>query len=414
MKLPSLRSNILSLGAVQVGNSLVPFLAIPYVTRILGAESYGQVVWVQVIMIFGAICVDFGFGWSVTRDISAHRDDARFVSRLSADVWALQWGLLVVFSIGVLVVALLFGHSTDLELYAAGLSIVIGQVLFPTWLFQGLEALRAMAVIQLLSKIISLPILFLGVEGPNDRVWVLLFWGSSAVGAGVIGIFWILRHRLVILVLPKWSGISKLLRDGVGLFLTRILVSTYTTFVPLAVGWWAGSTQLAYFNLADRLRQAVQSVLSPVSQALFPRMSWLFEHDERSARVLLYKSAILMIAISGFAGAILSLGADQWMTALGGVEFIEGSETLKWLAWVPLVVAMSNLMGIQIMLPRGMTGPFSRILALASAGSLMLLYPFIDGSGAQGGAKLVFLVEFAVTVSMGFYLWRNWWAEIKK
>lgn len=408
MSLTRLRNNILALGAVQVGNFLVPLLALPYLARVLGAHSYGQVVWVQTVMMFGAIWVDFGFGWSATREISAHRHDAERVARLSANVWAVQWFLCLVFALAVLVVAQWQAPEDDWILYAAGLGLVLGQVLLPLWLFQGLEVLRDMAIIQLAGKVLALPMVFVWVEGPQDQVWALLFFSASSVLAGVFALAWVLHRRLVLPVRPQWSGMCVALKESWVLFSSRALISLYTTMMPLAVGWWAGPVQLAYFNLADRFRQAVQALLMPVSQALFPRMSWLFEHDPLAARGLLRKSALGMGALTCLAGAVLWLGAEAWMVALGGDDFAQGASVLRWLAWVPLVVAMSNLMGMQFMLPRGMNRPFSLILGLASVVSLLLMYPMIGQAGAHGAAQLVLLVECVVTGAMALYLWHTW------
>jgi O-antigen/teichoic acid export membrane protein len=408
MSLPSLRNNILSLGAVQVGNFLVPLLVLPYLARVLGSQSYGQVVWVQTVMLFGAIWVDFGFGWSATREISAHRQDTHRVIRLAANVWALQWGLLFVFAITVLALAWLWAQQGAWILYAAGLGLVLGQVLLPVWLFQGLEALRNMAIIQLVSKVLTLPLLYVWVQGPQDQVWTLLFFSASSVLAGVLALGWVLHQGLVLPVKPQFSGMWVELKEGSVLFSSRALISLYTTLVPLAVGWWAGPVQLAYFNVADRFRQAVQALLAPVSQALFPRMSWLFEHDPGAARSLLRKSAIGMGALSALAGVVLWAAAEMCMTTLGGNDFTQGATVLRWLACVPFVVAMSNLMGVQVMLPSGMNKPFTLILGMASVLSLVLLYPMINHAGAQGAAQLVLLVECVVTGAMALYLWRQW------
>jgi O-antigen/teichoic acid export membrane protein len=93
---------------------------------------------------------------------------------------------------------------------------------------------------------------------------------------------------------------------------------------------------------------------------------------------------------------------------LGGIGFAQGATVLRWLAWVPCVVAVSNLLGVQVMLPRGLNRPFTLILGMASMLSLALLYPMIDHGGAQGAAQLVLLVECVVTGAMALYLWRKW------
>ena len=405
--LPRLRSNILALGAVQAGNFVVPLLALPYLARTLGAEGYGQMVWVQTIMLFGVLWVDFGFGWSATRNISMHRHDALHVSQVFSSTWAVQWLLAAFFVLGS-VLAILVLQVAHPWMYMAGLGMVIGQVLMPLWLFQGLEALRSAAVIQLAGKLLTLPLVFVWVRGPDDQLWALLFYSASSVVVGLFSLLWIRYQGWVHWRRPSAHSIWQSLYEASMLFFSRALISLYTTLVPLAVGWWAGATELAYFNLADRMKSVVQALLTPVSQALFPRMSWLFQNDTAQARDLLRKTGWGMGLLSGLAGVVLSIGAQPLMVLIGGEAFSKGATVLQWLAFVPCVVALSNLMGVQIMLPLGLSRAFTLILGMASALCLLGLFPMISQEGAAGAAQLVLLVECIVTVSMAVFLARRW------
>ena len=406
MVIPRLSHNIMALAAVQAGNLLVPMLALPYLARVLGAESYGQVVWVQTIMLFGTIWIDFGFGWSATRAISTHRNNPSYVAHLFADTWAVQWVLAVLFAVATLISVCAFVEvNSTLHLYLVGLGIVFGQVLLPMWLFQGLEALREIAIIQLLGKLVTLPLVFFWVTDARDVLGAMMFFSASALITGGASLAWIYHRQLVRMVKPEFGGMRRALLSGAMLFSSRALISLYTTLVPLAVGYWAGATQLGYFNLADKLRTVVQTLLAPVSQALFPRMSWLFQNDASRAYDLARKFGVGLTVVSGLAGLILIVSADSLMVLLGGADFSHGSDVLRWLAFVPAVVVLSNLMGVQIMLPRGLNQPFTIILALASVLSLLGLYPMVNHGQAIGAAQLVFAVECFVTGSMAVYLW---------
>lgn len=404
---PRLRHTIMALGVVQAGNFLVPLLVLPYLARVLGAEVYGQMIWVQTVMLFGVIWVDFGFGWSTTREISSHRDDLARIDRLFSNVWAVQWCLAVIFVLGsIFFVGYLSKDSSQMRLYIAGLGVVLGQVLLPIWLFQGLEALREVAVIQLISKLLVFPLIFLLVNGPQDVILALAIFSVSTLLAGALSLVWIYQRKLINWVHPDLFGMRSALRDGALLFSSRALISLYTTLVPLAVGYWAGPVQLAYFNLADKLRTVVQAMFTPVSQAVFPRMSWLFQQDTSAAYTLIRKLLLGMGISSGLGCCVLWVGAAELMLLLGGEEFLHGASILRWLAFVPLLVILSNVMGVQIMIPQKMNKPFTAILAIASFFSFLVLYPAVKLGGAIGAAQVVLGVECMVTVSMAIYLWR--------
>lgn len=408
MPLPRLRDNILALSVVQAGNYLVPLLALPYLARVLGAQAYGEVVFVQTVMMFAILVVDFGFSWSATRDIAAARSDRSKISVLFANTWGLQWLLLAVVTLAMgLVIWRLPALHAHGALYAVGLGMVLGQVLFPVWLMQGLEALKAAAVAQVLGKASALPCLLVWVRGPQDQLGAMAFFSLSSVLTGLGALWWIHRRRWVQWQWPSWQGVRQAFAHGAWVFGSRVSISLYTTAVPLAVGLWAGPAQLAAFSLADKVRAVVQSLLTPVAQALFPRMSYLFQADRSAAHALLFRSAWVVGALSLAAGVVVWWFADDIMLLLGGADFAQTGGILRWLALVPFVVAGSNLLGVQVMLPRGMNRAFAAILTAASMLSLLGLYPAVLWDGAHGAAQLVLCVECVVTLSMAVYLWRD-------
>jgi PST family polysaccharide transporter len=47
-----LRHNIASLSALQAAHLLVPLVTLPYLTRVLGADGFGAVAFVQAVMTY--------------------------------------------------------------------------------------------------------------------------------------------------------------------------------------------------------------------------------------------------------------------------------------------------------------------------------------------------------------------------
>lgn len=402
---PSLRRNILYLGAGQLAQLLTPLLTLPHLARSLGVEGFGEMAWVLLTMQLGVLWVDFGFGWSVTRDIAAHRADRARISALAINTWMVQAGLGLVFAVGVLWVALLWAPSGHGGLYAAGLTMVLGQVLMPLPLFQGMEWMQALVGFQLVGKLFSLVLILTQVTGPQDLAGAIVYTGIAPVLSGLLSIIWLFWQRRIDWHAPQCSAMRKLLIESFLLFVSQGLISTYNLLIPLGVGWWAGPVELAWFNLADRLRKAVQATISPICQALFPRMSWLAQHNPAMSRHYVRLMLLALGAPALLAGVVLWVGAPTWMAWLGGPEFAGAVPALRWLAFIPLLVLLSHIMGVQIMLPRHMNRPFTAILSLASLTSLLLMRPMIEAGASLGAAQLLLAVEVLVTLCMFVYLY---------
>lgn len=407
-RLPSLRSNVLALGMVQASNYIIPLLLLPFLTRVLGAESYGRVVFAQVLMTYALLVVDFGFSWSATRHVSANRAEPLVTSRIFMATWTAQWILFLIF-LGILFL-LVFSVERlreDFWLYAGAVLSVLGSLLFPVWFLQGLELLKIVAVAQLLIRIFGLVPVFLLVSQPSHGLRFLIITGVISILGGILVLFWMHCKKLLIWKVPQWIEVSTALRNGKSLFGARLSISFYTNLVPLALGWIVGPVALALFNVADKLRSAGQGLMGPVSQALFPRMIHLVTTDKAAAFTLLKQSIGLTAVIGGSASLLLWLFADWLVFLLTGHEFMEAAFILRWLAPIPLIIGLSNIFGVQIMLPNLMTKPFNFILVLAALIGSSLIWPMATLYGAIGAAQTILIVEFFVTATMGLFLYKK-------
>ncbi len=388
-----------------MGSYFIPLVTLPYLTRVLEPEGYGRVAFVLVGMSLLMLLVDYGFSWSGTREIAACRTDRQRVSVIFAGTWAAQWCLVA--GAAILLFATVAMSATlraDSVLYAVGFLQVIGNVLFPMWLFQGLEQLKVAAMIQLLSRLGTLPLMVLLVRSPEDLAGAVAFHAVGPLLSGILAVVWLMRTRTVKWQWPNRAGIVGALRVGADMFLGKAAVAVYTAAVPLVLGALAGPAQVGYFVLADRVRNLVQSLLAPISQALFPRLSFLFRTDATQGQALLRRSALITLGIAGAAGVAVFTLAEPIVELLAGLDYAPAATVMRWMAFVPLAVAMSNLLGVQVMIPKGMGRPFSVILSGGALLSIALMYSLIGTARAVGAAQLVLIVEAAVAGAMLVYL----------
>jgi len=395
------------MGVVQISNYVIPLITLPYLTRVLGAESFGKVAFAQVVMAYFVLLVDFGFSWSATRNVAANRNNPKEINRIFAATWAAQWFLVLIAALVAFVLVTLIDRlRPDAPLYAAGFITVIATALFPVWFLQGVERLQVVAVLQLITRSIGVLPIFLIVQQANDAIWVLIIQGGFAMMAGVLSLWWMHRQALVEWCRPSWREVRSALLEGGAFFGSRVSISLYTALVPLVLGWIAGPAVLAHFNLADKLRSAAQSLLTPLSQALFPRLSYLVSQGGDAAYTLIKRSALVVTFIAGSASVTLWLLAEWLVVLVGGLDFAPAAQVLRWLAPLPLVIGLSNLLGVQIMLPHRLNRAFNTILTSAAAISLLLIWPMVLHLGALGAAQTMLLVELWVTGSMTVTLWR--------
>jgi PST family polysaccharide transporter len=361
----------------------------------------------QVILGYFGILTDWGFPISATRKVAALRDDRDGLSQVFLSIWAAQW-LLAAVSIVLLLLLIAFVpyFRENARYYFYGLGTIVGSVMFPVWLLNGLERMKQVAWIQISARLTAVPLIFILLQTPEDAPLMIAISAGTGFVAGALTIYWINTNLGMIWVVPTFRQVVGELTEANTLFLSTIWISLYTSVTPAILGMIAGPVAVGYFALADKIRQFVQSALAPVFQAMFPRMSYLFASNVPEARELLKRSAALIVGTSALASLMLWLFADTIIILLAGGQFSKATSVLRWLAPLPFIISLSNLFGIQIMLPNHFTQAFNRILLTASIMSLCLIVPFIQWKGVEGASINTFLTESFVTLSMAFYLWR--------
>ena len=78
-----LLKNTLMLYVLQFSTYFFGFIVVPYETRVLGPTIFGLVGAATAAMIYFQNVIDFGFILSGTADVSLHREDKTYLSRLS-------------------------------------------------------------------------------------------------------------------------------------------------------------------------------------------------------------------------------------------------------------------------------------------------------------------------------------------
>ena len=139
----TLLENILSLGVVQGLNYILPLITIPYLVRVLGPEMYGLTSFAISFITIFTLITNYGFNFSATKDISINKKYHTKVSQIFSKVIFIKT---VLFFICFLFLVLLINYfdrfSINSKIYYLSFGIVLGQVITPLWLFQGLEKMK--------------------------------------------------------------------------------------------------------------------------------------------------------------------------------------------------------------------------------------------------------------------------------
>jgi len=393
--------NAASLYIIQFANYIIPLIMVPYLVRVLEPAGYGAVAFAQGFINYLMLFVEYGFNWSATRKISVHREDRQAVNHAAFHVWAAK-GLLSLLGLGVLLLLITLVPKLK-EVYLLLLALygmVLGNVLFPTWLFQGMERMMAISVINLGMKVAVLVGVFTLVHRPEDAVLYAGLMGGGFLGAGLVGAMVAVRMFNLKLVSVTWSGVWETLKEGWVLFLSKASVSLYTAGNAFILGMLTNHMVVGYYSAAEKIVKASLGLLGPISQAAYPRFSKLAAESRKRALFWGHRMLLLM----GGAGLGISVGiflsAPLIVAILLGAQYGPSVAVMRIIAFLPFLIALSNVLGIQLMIPFGMDQAFTLILFSAGIINISLAILFVSIWKAVGMALSVLLSEMFVTLTM--------------
>ena len=395
----------MALGIIQIMSLVLPLITLPYLTRVLGVNAFGQVAFAQIIFQYFIMITDWGFSWSATKEVALVKHDREKLSALFLKTWLAQlFLLLILFCVLLLAILYVPFFEKYKNIYLVGFSLVIGNVLLPLWLVQGLESSDKILKAQFFTKLLVLPLTFICVDNNQDAIWAIGVLGFTSILSGLATQYWIWSHLGLTSQKVSLIEIVTTLKDSANLFFSRVAISLYTTLIPVVLGIVSGHTNVAIYSLADKFRVAAQSVLAPISQALFPRLSYLYKYDPDEAKKLLKKSGLIMLILSFLMSVILFFSAELIIYIFGGENFYGAVLILKILSPIPFIICVSNLLGVQIMLPNNKIKAFNNILFVAGILSFILMYPLIKKWAEMGAAINILLIELFVASAMMMYV----------
>jgi PST family polysaccharide transporter len=396
----TLIQNFSYLSALQIFNMMLPLVTYPYLIRVLGKETYGLVVFAQAIVAYLTILVSFGFNVSATREISIHRDNPEKLSEIVSSVLIVK-SLLLAIAV-VLLGALLFilpqanGYKA---LFIVSLWACLYDVLFPVWYFQGIEQMKYITYLTLISRVIFLGLIFVWIRTSADYLYVPIISGIGAVISGLVALYLIfIKHRIPF----RWQPVGTLtyyLKDSLPIFISNVSVNLYVSTNKVLTGAFLGMSEVAYYDLAEKLTTVLRMPQSILSQSLFPKVS-----KEKNVGFVkgIFKLSMAMNVLLFVAMVLLSKVA---ITLLGGSQMLPAQTVVIILAATVPVVAMSNIFGMQLLIPFGYNKLFSRVIV--SSGLFYLLQLLVlwatIGFSINGISLVTLITELFVTAYMFYH-----------
>jgi PST family polysaccharide transporter len=291
-----LLSNFFSLSILQGANYILPLITLPYLIRVLGIEYFGLLSFATATIAYLNNIVSYGFGLTATRDVSIHRDDKEKIIEIFSSVMSIK--IILVFISFVFLILLIFNFDmffNERFLYIFTFGTIIGQALFPVWFFQGMEKMKYITYINILSKSIFTITIFIFIQEKNDYYMVPILTSIGYIVAGILSLILVKKEFEISFRFQNIKTLKYYFIDGWDIFIALFFGNFYRNFNTIVLGIISNNTLVGYYSIAEKVIKIIQTLQNIIGNVLFPFFTKKFDKNHGGFFQLTYKYLKIII-----------------------------------------------------------------------------------------------------------------------
>ncbi|MCP4748548.1 MAG: oligosaccharide flippase family protein [Desulfobacteraceae bacterium] len=364
----TLLSNFSTLSFIQIFNFGLPLITYPYLIRVLGRETYGLIIYAQSIVALCMIIINYGFNISATKNVAIHRADRDKLSEIFSSITYIKC---VLFILCGFFLAAIVSFSPMLMEYRLLMMITfftcIHEILFPRWFFLGTEKMHFLAFIEIISKLIFSALIFIFIHSPDDYLWMPGLVTIGHIVGGSVTFYAIFKKEQLKLLIMPLERLFYYLKDSFPFFLSQSLGEITERSASLFLGTFIGMTEVAYYDLANKVIRILHIPFMVINSAVYPQMA-------RTKNIPLLKKIIGMSFLLGvFMYICLTVFSKFIILFLAGKELMAAQPYFYLLGLILPIYPISDLMGTNGLVVMGYTTKYNLSGIYGSLFFLLLL-----------------------------------------
>lgn len=394
--LKNLRNNFLYLLTLRAGNYIIPLLTLPFLINVLGVEKFGLVAFAEMIIMYFKSIVDYGFDLTGTRSISESRDNKKGIDKLVNTIFGVKLILFIFCFLLLLVILFTFPKLNDISLlliYSYG--IVLGNTLLPIWFFQGMEKMKYITIINFISKLVYILLLFSFIKNEADYIYVPLLNSVGLVIGGVISIFIMKKKFNIAFHIPTKQDVLIRFKEDFNIFITTLAPNLYNNSMGVLLGVFTNNIQVGYYSAATKLIEVGNSIIYIISTTIFPYLNRNENHRQKIVNTTLISGAVISL--------LFLLLSKTLVIILFGKTMEESIVILQILSICPFFIAMMSVYGTNTLILIKKDKLVRNIVLIFSILGFILGFIFIPYYSIIAAAIILVTIRGGIGITELFY-----------
>lgn len=391
----SIRKNLGYSIILTISNYLFPLITYPYVSRVLGVDRIGFCAYVDSIINVVSLFAMMGVSYVGLRAIAQNKDSREEMSSIFSNLFTINLILcilsLLVFNIGLAFIGDLGEYK---EYIIWGEFKILFTIFLIEWLYRGLEDFKYITIRSIAIKLVYVILIYLLVRRKDDMfIYYLL---SIFLIAGNFIFNWIHKRHYIDFSF-KQLQLKKYFPKVMSMGAYTILTSVYATFNITMLGYLSNNTQVGYYNTSLKIFHILVALLTAYSSVMLPRMSSMVvsntkEEIQKQVNTIFDIVFVIVLPLVYF----FFVYAEESVTLMSGVEYLQSTVSLKLLMLLLLPFAIDQILVLQILMPYKKDNAILVNTVIASAIAVITMFIILPSKGAAGSAFVLLLSEIII------------------
>ena len=388
----------------QIFLIIVPIFLTPFLARSLGVDASGQYSFSSSILNYFTPLAALGYGYYGQRAIAKEKDNRA----QSIIFWEVFLGkgvfttLTIIVYLGIVLAGIFDAKYQSLLLIQV---INLVSIYFDiTFFYQGKEEFNKIVLKNVIIKIISIALIFIFVRSPESvRIYALIL-GLTTIISNLS--LWLYLWRDVEKVSVRELHPAKHIIPTLILFLPTVASTLYSSINKTMIGLLTNSDfENGNFEYADKLVNMAITILTSLGTIMVSRNSNLIaEKKLADVDYNLNKSCQFIF----FAGLPMCLGliciSYNFLPWYLGSEYTLAPKILILLSPVILFMGISNVLGMQFLIPTKQDSKFAFAIVSGTVINLVLNFPLIIYYGSLGAGISTLISQLYICILIIVFL----------
>lgn len=399
VKIRSVKFNYIMNNLLSVSAIIFPLITFPYVSRILQPVGTGKISFAASVIVYFSMFAQLGIPTYGIRACAKVRDDKAKLSKTVQEIMIINLVTCVIayfaFFFALLIVPRL---QEDKNLFVITSLTIVFNAIGVEWLYKGLEQYAYITIRSIVFKVIALIAMFLLVKEKNDYVVYGAILVLATVGSNIFN--FINLPRIIHLKPVGSYNFRQHLKPIAVFFAMSVATTVYTQLDIIMLGFMKSDADVGYYNAAVKIKSLLINFVASLGTVLLPRVSYYVENGMQDAFDNITKKAInFMLVIACPLVIYFTIFAKEGIIFLSGNAYLESVAPMQILMPTILIVGLTNVMGIQMLVPLGKEKVVLYSAIAGAVANLIInfsLIPYFESSGAAIGTLVAEMVVFVV------------------